>query len=91
MCLIDLDQQVIVPIVDEMQGGVEYEQQMTLAELFVKFLPDFKPIIVDAVPVEWLEEHEGESINDSDGNSYGLRRLTVTEAVSIWQKEQEAR
>lgn len=46
---------------------------------------------IDAIPVEWLEEHEGENISDSNGNIYGLRRLTVTEAVLIWQKEQEAR
>ena len=38
---------------------------------------------VDAIPVEWLEEH------DSDGNEYGSRYITVVEALSMWQKEHE--
>lgn len=41
--------------------------------------------VVDAIPVEWLEEH------DSEGNEYGRRYITVVEALSMWQKEQEAR
>lgn len=40
---------------------------------------------VDAIPVEWLEEH------DSEGDEYGRWYITVVEALSIWQKEQEAR
>lgn len=40
---------------------------------------------IDAIPVEWLEEH------DSEGNEYGRRYITVVEALSIWQEEQEAR
>ena len=40
--------------------------------------------IIDAIPVEWLEEH------DSEGNEYGRRYITVVEALSMWQKEQEA-
>jgi len=40
---------------------------------------------IDAIPVEWLEEH------DSEGNEYGRRYITVVEALSMWQKEQEAR
>lgn len=38
---------------------------------------------VDAIPVEWLEEH------DSEGNEYGRRYITVVEALSMWQKEQK--
>lgn len=37
---------------------------------------------IDAIPVEWLEEHDGENISDSDGNIYGRRRITVSEALS---------
>lgn len=40
---------------------------------------------IDAIPVEWLEEH------DSEGNEFGRRYITVVEALSMWQKEQEAR
>ena len=84
MRLIDLDQQVIVPIVDETQGGVEYEQQMTLAELFEKFLPDFKPWIMDAVPVEWLYEFDMYYAGISGGSPY-MKAL-----IEAW-KGQEAR
>ena len=40
--------------------------------------------IIDAIPVEWLKEH------DSKGNEYGRRYITVVDALSMWQKEQEA-
>lgn len=40
---------------------------------------------VDAIPVEWLQEH------DSEGNEYGRRYITVVEALSMWKQEQEAR
>ena len=43
---------------------------------------------VDAIPVEWLEEHDGENIGDSDGNTYGRRYITVPEALSMWREEQ---
>lgn len=46
---------------------------------------------VDAIPVEWLKEHVDGEIRDSDGNSYGRKRITVVEALRMWQKEQEAR
>ena len=44
---------------------------------------------IDAIPVEWLKEHDGINIIDSDGNIYARRRRTVEEALSMWQKEQE--
>ena len=46
---------------------------------------------IEAIPVEWLKEHDDEDIRDIDGNSYGRRRITVVEALSKWQKEQKAR
>ena len=45
---------------------------------------------VNAIPVEWLKEHDSEDIRDSCGNIYGKRRITVVEALSMWRKEQEA-
>lgn len=52
----------------------------------VSFLWDIDEMpTIDAIPVEWLEEH------DSEGNAYGRRYITVVEALSMWQKEQEAR
>ena len=55
MRLIDLDQQIFVPIVDDEQG-TSYEVQMTIAELFDRFLEGFQPQVVDAVPVEWMTD-----------------------------------
>lgn len=54
MRLIDLDQKIFVPIVDESNGGVEYEMEMTIGEMFDRFLDGFQPEIVEAVPVKWL-------------------------------------
>ena len=51
MKLIDLDQRVIVPVVDESRGGMRYEMEMSVGELLKKALEDFEPAVVDAVPV----------------------------------------
>lgn len=88
MKLIDLDQRVIVPVVDESRGGMRYEMEMSLGELLKKALEDFKPKIVEAVPVEWLKSKRKEALHE------GMRPDEV-EAVEMvlwmWQKEQEAR
>ena len=55
MRLIDLDQKVIVPINDE-RYGTTYEVQMTVAEIFDKFLEGNKPEVIDAIPVDWLKQ-----------------------------------
>lgn len=86
MRLIDLDQTIFVPIIDESQGGVKYEVQMTVAEMFDKFFEGVQPEIVDAIPVEWLKLHAREYYED-----WGEEPITVENALSIWQKEQEAR
>lgn len=46
---------------------------------------------IDAIPVEWLEEHDGENIRDTDGNIYGRRHTTISKALSMWHEEQEGR
>ena len=61
-----------------------HERIVSVAEI------DWMPTIA-AIPVEWLIEHDDEDIRDSDGNSYGRRKITVVEALSMWQKEQEVR
>ena len=86
MRLIDLDQTVFVPIVDESKGGVSYEMQMTLAEFFDKFLDGFKPEVVDAIPVEWLKAHRTEYFED-----WGDEPVTIEQALIMWQKEQDAK
>ena len=61
MRLIDLDQKIIVPIVDEM-AEPSYEVQMTVGEFFDRFLEGNKPEIVEAVPVvhaSWKDNGNG--------------------------------
>ena len=85
MRLIDLDQTVFVPIVDESKGGVSYEMQMSLAEFFDKFLDGFKPEVVDAIPVGWLDDRA------NDITRAPLYRRYAQMLMDEWQKEQEAR
>lgn len=92
MRLIDLDQTIFVPIVDESKGGVEYEMQMTIGEMLDKFLDGFQPEIVDAVPVEWLEQqrerNDPESVKEING---ALVSICIDGVLVLWQKEQEGR
>lgn len=97
MRLIDLDQTIFVPIVDESKGGVEYEMEMTIGEMLDKFLDGFQPEIVDAVPVEWLENRRQGLIFAAMTHStvYGDNSIELCHAVNVvldmWRKEQEAR
>ncbi len=85
MRLIDLDQTVFVPIVDESKGGVSYEMQMTIAEFFDKFLDGFKPEVVDAIPIDWLREWQDEvgTLNEW--------WPIIERIITVWHEEQEAR
>ena len=56
MRLIDLDQTVFVPLVDESKGGVKYEVQMTVAEVFDKFFDGVQPETIDTIPMWWITE-----------------------------------
>ena len=85
MRLIDLDQKIIVPIEDE-RAETSYEVQMTVAELFDKFLEGNKPEIVEAVPVEWLKGLMLSTEDDVDKVEFAwIMREWESE-----QKEQEA-
>lgn len=57
--LVSLNQIMVVPINDEVEG-TSYEMQMTLKEFFNKFFEGFMPDVVEAVPVEWLKKMETE-------------------------------
>lgn len=87
MRVIDINQKIIVPIVDETKGGMVYEAQMTVAELFARFLPDYTPEVVEAIPVEWLEKLQTKMVRDMYSES-------IVGAVDViiweWEKEQEA-
>ena len=79
--LVSLEQIVVVPVNDEVQG-TSYEMQMTLEEFFNKFFEGFMPDIVDAVPMVWLEKMEAE-----DDGKLGKAAGRVRKA---WKKAGEA-
>lgn len=83
MRLIDLDQTIFVPIVDESKGGVEYEMEMSIGEMFDKFLDGFQPEIVDAVPVKWLKDKAKHPDSYTRGSAKWM--------LGCWKREQEAR
>lgn len=85
MRLIDLDQTIFVPVVDETHDGASYEMQMTVGEFFNKFCEGFKPEVVDAIPVGWLIEQA------NNPERAPLYRRYAQMLYEAWQKEQEAR
>lgn len=82
MKLVNLEQKVFIPIVDESKGGATYEVQMSVAEVFEKFFEGNTPKIVEAVPVEWLRQ---EAMKDD-----GLINSVIRGLLTKWWKEQEA-
>ena len=77
MRMVDLDQTIFVPVMDETHGGVTVEMKMTVGEFFEKCCAGFAPEVVEAIPVEWLQTQ----LTDDAYNKLIYR----------WQKEQEAR
>lgn len=47
MRLVDIDQTIFIPVVDESKGGVEYEMKMTVGEFFTRCCQGFEPEIID--------------------------------------------
>lgn len=86
MRLIDLDQTIFVPIVDETRGGVEYEMEMTVGEFFEKFFDGYCPETVDAIPVEWMVEQRDKLSEAWDEEWHEINGL-----IEQWREEQEAK
>lgn len=84
MKLVDLEQQIFVPVVDEIHGGVTVEMQMTVGEFFGKFCQEFEPEVVEAIPVGWLREFDLYYAGISGGTPY------MNALLEAW-KGQEAR
>ena len=84
MRLIDLDQTVFVPLVDEPKGGVKYEVQMTIAEVFDKFFDGVQPEIIDAIPMWWITEKFLDVLNKDKDLS-----KAVWFVRKAWLEEQE--
>lgn len=85
MRLIDADALRLMKVEECAGHSIEYAMGWKACLEYINAAP-----AIDAIPVEWLIEHDDEDIRDSDGNSYGRRKITVVEALSMWQEEQEA-
>lgn len=57
MKLIDIEKKILVPIRDETLGDNIYEIEISLEELLSETIPNWKPDIVNAVPVSWLNDN----------------------------------
>lgn len=89
MKVVDLDQTIFVPVVDEAHGGVTVEMKMTVGEFFARFCKGFEPEVVEAIPVAWLMKVFAEA------NEFPIPEretiVAIPYLVKRWQKEQEAR
>lgn len=83
MKLINIDQIIFVPVVDETHGGVTVEMQMTVGEFFGKFCAGFEPQIIEAIPVNWI------SVYMNKAHERVLTKI-IREMIDAWT-EQEAR
>ena len=90
MKLVDLEQQIFVPVVDETHGGVTVEMQMTVGEFFGKCCQGFEPEVVEAIPVAWLKAQESSYTGDASDIGKTVRNGTIKDLIRKWQKEQEA-
>lgn len=82
MKLVDLEQQIFVPVVDESKGGVTYEMKMTVGEFFAKCCQGFEPEVVEAIPVEWLDKFCADDIAED-------QRETIEWMLKVWKRERE--
>lgn len=53
--MVDLDQTIFIPVVDETHGGVTVEMGMTVGEFFEKFCDGFEPEIIN-IPADIAEK-----------------------------------
>ena len=84
MRLIDLEQTIFVPVVDEDHGGATYEMEMTVGAFFERFCKGFKPAAVEAIPAAWI-------IRYMYGAPGRVRAEIIREMLDAWTEEQEGR
>lgn len=85
MKLVDIDQAIFVPVMDETHGGVVVEMKMTVGEFFEKCCQGFEPETVEAIPVEWLKHMI------SVGKKGSLNNTSIEYVLEAWRIEQEAK
>ena len=93
MKLVNLDQIIFIPIVDESKGGVEYEMKMTVGDFIAKCCQGFEPEVVDAIPVKWLQRRRDIYLKAYHaGHESEIHTAAIlNDTLKAWQKEQEAR
>lgn len=82
MKLIDLNQQIFVPVVDETNGGMTVEMGMTVGEFFDKFCEGFKPKTIEAIPVEWLRKFRKDDVSED-------QRETIDWMLDVWTEDEQ--
>ena len=85
MKLVDLDQRIYVPVVDETRGGMTYEMEMSVGEFFDKCCPGFRPEVVEAIPVEWIKQQ----FYDNPAEAWANKCRDVYTGWQRWQRLQE--
>ena len=89
MKLVDIDQTIFIPVVDETHGGVTVEMKMTVGEFFRKFCKGFEPETVEAIPVTWLEQRRIETSYNGSKPDVDLN-YAFCAAINEWMEEQDA-
>ena len=85
--LIDLSQIIFVPITDETQGNKYVrEESMTVGEFFNGILDEFKPELVDAIPVTWLED----VMKKLEGMGCKGSEEVITALIDLWHADRRA-
>ena len=83
MKLVDIDQTIFVPVVDETHGGMTVEMKMTVGEFFAQCCQGFEPEVVEAIPVEWLKQKTEHPDSYTQGSAKWM--------LGCWKREQGAR
>lgn len=94
--LIDADARVTVQSFDPMDEEY-YHNEMTVEQALDFATDEGCPPIIDAIPVEWLEDRLNTLCFEAmgDGALYGDRigelAKSINEVMKLWQNEQEER
>ena len=80
MKLVDLEQTIFIPVVDEIHGGVTVEMKMTVGEFFTRCCKGFEPQIVEAIPVNWISAY----MNKAYGR---VRAEIIREMLDAWMEQ----
>jgi hypothetical protein len=80
MKLVDLNQTIFIPVVDETHGGVTVEMKMTVGEFFARCCQGFEPEVVEAIPVNWISAY----MNKAFGR---VRAEIIREMLDVWMEQ----